>query len=249
MTSVRLAPRRLPRRNGRDRRRNNRSRCHLAALQSRHRLQPLLRSAGSRRLSRLVPSMGGAGPANPETCGLVFSQSRRLAFESVAAARTHSAVARSVRPSKHDPLDQGDHDRKRGGRACFSRTLQADQFAAVSQRLPRIHFSSSRRTEKRRSIVSRSAFRTRTRAISRAGATRAEATGAAAATPGSFPYKTISRREKDRPHPATFPVELAANCIRLHGLRDDLVMVDPFLGIGNSAIAARECGVAKFHRV
>ena len=42
------------------------------------------------------------------------------------------------------------------------------------------------------------------------------------------------------------PVELAANCIRLHGLRDDLVMLDPFLGIGNSAVAARECGVANF---
>jgi site-specific DNA-methyltransferase (adenine-specific) len=60
------------------------------------------------------------------------------------------------------------------------------------------------------------------------------------------PYKTIGRRKKDRPHPATFPVELAAKCIRLHGLRDDLVMLDPFLGIGNSALAARECGVAKF---
>jgi site-specific DNA-methyltransferase (adenine-specific) len=61
-----------------------------------------------------------------------------------------------------------------------------------------------------------------------------------------IPYKTISRRAKDRPHPATFPVELATNCIRLHGLRDDLAMLDPFLGIGNSAVAAHECGVAKF---
>jgi len=54
------------------------------------------------------------------------------------------------------------------------------------------------------------------------------------------------RRDKDRPHPATFPIELAENCIRLHGSRDDLVMLDPFLGIGNSALAAQECGVAKF---
>jgi site-specific DNA-methyltransferase (adenine-specific) len=61
-----------------------------------------------------------------------------------------------------------------------------------------------------------------------------------------IPYQTIQRRAKDRPHPATFPVELAANCIRLHGLRDDLVMLDPFLGIGNSALAARECGVERF---
>ena len=34
-----------------------------------------------------------------------------------------------------------------------------------------------------------------------------------------IPYKTISRRDKHRPHPATFPVELAENCIRLHGMK------------------------------
>jgi site-specific DNA-methyltransferase (adenine-specific) len=60
------------------------------------------------------------------------------------------------------------------------------------------------------------------------------------------PYQTIRNREKDRPHPATFPIELAENCIRLHGLRYDLVVLDPFLGIGNSAIAAQRCGVKKF---
>ena len=60
------------------------------------------------------------------------------------------------------------------------------------------------------------------------------------------PYKTIMRREKDRPHPATFPVELAENCIRLHGLKKNLTMLDPFLGIGNSAVAAQRCGVKKF---
>ena len=60
------------------------------------------------------------------------------------------------------------------------------------------------------------------------------------------PYETIMRREKDRPHPATFPISLAENCIRLHGTRDDLVMLDPFLGIGNSAIAAQRCGVKEF---
>ena len=61
-----------------------------------------------------------------------------------------------------------------------------------------------------------------------------------------IPYKTITRRDKERPHPATFPVELAANCIRLHGARDDLVVLDPFLGIGNAAVAARQCEVARF---
>lgn len=55
-----------------------------------------------------------------------------------------------------------------------------------------------------------------------------------------IPYKTIHQRAKQRPHPATFPTELAVKCIRLHG-RTDCVVVDPFLGIGHSAFAANEC--------
>jgi site-specific DNA-methyltransferase (adenine-specific) len=61
-----------------------------------------------------------------------------------------------------------------------------------------------------------------------------------------IPYETIQRREKERPHPATFPIKLAENCIRLHGIRNDLVMLDPFLGIGNSALAAERGGVRRF---
>ena len=61
-----------------------------------------------------------------------------------------------------------------------------------------------------------------------------------------LPYKTIVNRSKDRPHPATFPVELAVNCIKIHGERAGIVMVDPFVGIGHSAVAARLCGVGKF---
>lgn len=61
-----------------------------------------------------------------------------------------------------------------------------------------------------------------------------------------IPYKTIRSREEQRPHPATFPVELAAQCIRLHGCGTGLVVMDPFLGIGHSALAAKHCGVGKF---
>jgi site-specific DNA-methyltransferase (adenine-specific) len=60
------------------------------------------------------------------------------------------------------------------------------------------------------------------------------------------PYETIQRREKERPHPATFPVALAENCIRLHGASRAKRMLDPFLGIGNSAVAAKKCGVKQF---
>lgn len=60
------------------------------------------------------------------------------------------------------------------------------------------------------------------------------------------PYQTIKSRDKQRPHPATFPVQLAVHCIKLHGIARVQTMLDPFLGIGNSAIAAQECGVPRF---
>jgi site-specific DNA-methyltransferase (adenine-specific) len=60
------------------------------------------------------------------------------------------------------------------------------------------------------------------------------------------PYKTIRSREEQRPHPATFPVELAEQCIKLHGGEAGAVVLDPFLGIGHSAVAARNCGVGRF---
>lgn len=53
-----------------------------------------------------------------------------------------------------------------------------------------------------------------------------------------IPYKTIRERKRERPHPATFPVKLANQCITLHGLRKGLTVLDPFLGIGHAAIAA-----------
>jgi site-specific DNA-methyltransferase (adenine-specific) len=61
-----------------------------------------------------------------------------------------------------------------------------------------------------------------------------------------IPYETIQCREKERPHPATFPVQLAEWCIKLHGVSRVRVMLDPFLGIGNSAVAAQRCGVREF---
>ena len=61
-----------------------------------------------------------------------------------------------------------------------------------------------------------------------------------------IPYKTIVSRSKQRPHPATFPVELAVNCIKIHGGGTGQVMLDPFVGIGHSAVAAKQCGVAQF---
>ena len=41
-------------------------------------------------------------------------------------------------------------------------------------------------------------------------------------------------------------MQLAVNCIQLHGAARVRTMLDPFLGIGNSAVAAQRCGVPKF---
>ena len=60
------------------------------------------------------------------------------------------------------------------------------------------------------------------------------------------PYETIQSREKERPHPAIFPAQLAEWCIKLHGINRIETMLDPFLGIGNSAVAAHRCGVKRF---
>lgn len=57
------------------------------------------------------------------------------------------------------------------------------------------------------------------------------------------PYKTIQRRDNQRPHPATFPVKIPRMCIQLHGLKRTQRVLDPFMGIGHTALACKELGV------
>ena len=59
-----------------------------------------------------------------------------------------------------------------------------------------------------------------------------------------IPYETIQNREKDRPHPATFPPKLPEMCLRLHGLDRLQVVADPFLGLGSTAVACAQLGVS-----
>lgn len=61
-----------------------------------------------------------------------------------------------------------------------------------------------------------------------------------------IPYDTINSRDKDRPHPATFPIALVEQCIRLHGKGPATRLLDPFLGIGTSAIAAHRMLIENF---
>jgi site-specific DNA-methyltransferase (adenine-specific) len=58
-----------------------------------------------------------------------------------------------------------------------------------------------------------------------------------------MPYDTIQSRDKDRPHPATFPVQLPEHCLRLHGLRRVRAVADPFLGLGSTAVSCAALGL------
>ncbi|MEP6782121.1 MAG: site-specific DNA-methyltransferase [Acidobacteriota bacterium] len=58
-----------------------------------------------------------------------------------------------------------------------------------------------------------------------------------------IPYDTIQSRDKERPHPATFPWRLPAYCLRLHGVPRITLAADPFLGLGSSAVACATLGI------
>lgn len=56
-----------------------------------------------------------------------------------------------------------------------------------------------------------------------------------------IPYKTIRSRSQRDNHPAPFPVELPERCVKLHG-KPDAIVLDPFLGIGTTLLAAERLG-------
>jgi len=55
-----------------------------------------------------------------------------------------------------------------------------------------------------------------------------------------MPYPTIQR---SRSHPAVFPVTLPERCLKLHGLERVEVVLDPFMGIGTTAVACVRLGL------
>src|SRR5262249_57567746 len=58
-----------------------------------------------------------------------------------------------------------------------------------------------------------------------------------------IPYETIQRRDRDRPHPATFPTKLPEQCLRLHGVSRIGVVMDPFTGLGSTAVACARLAI------
>ncbi|HSL23449.1 MAG TPA: site-specific DNA-methyltransferase [Vicinamibacterales bacterium] len=59
-----------------------------------------------------------------------------------------------------------------------------------------------------------------------------------------IPYETIQSRDRERPHPATFPARVPEMCVRLHGLDRSRLVLDPFLGLGSTAVACARLGTS-----
>jgi site-specific DNA-methyltransferase (adenine-specific) len=55
-----------------------------------------------------------------------------------------------------------------------------------------------------------------------------------------IPYETI---QTARSHPTVFPVKLPEMCIKLQGVRKNMLVLDPFMGIGSTALACQNLGV------
>ena len=218
--------------------------------------------------------MGRTSPARVKAGRFFFSQHRRRAVEPDAAARNRDDVARVFRSPKHDSLDQIHRDRRGRwksrrpgdphlhplpgqGEADAKRQVRVEggiktfgHFKPINS--PRFlndcheyvfHFTKSGRVELNRLALG-VPYQDKSN-IARWSHTRGKDLRCRGNT-WFVPYETIQSREKERPHPATFPVQLAEWCIKLHGASRVGTMLDPFLGIGNSAVAAQRCGVRRF---
>jgi site-specific DNA-methyltransferase (adenine-specific) len=59
-----------------------------------------------------------------------------------------------------------------------------------------------------------------------------------------IPYETIQSSADERPHPATFPLDVPERCIKLHGIRPGMRVLDVFGGSGTTALACAKLGVS-----
>jgi site-specific DNA-methyltransferase (adenine-specific) len=57
-----------------------------------------------------------------------------------------------------------------------------------------------------------------------------------------IPHKTIKSKE-ERNHPTSYPEELVKRCILMHGLDENMIVLDPFLGSGTSLKVCKDLNI------
>lgn len=62
-----------------------------------------------------------------------------------------------------------------------------------------------------------------------------------------IPYDTIQNRDRDRKHPAVFPLGLPLKCLKHHGVSQIKTVLDPFMGVGTTGRAAQRLGLEAFY--
>ncbi len=173
----------------------------------------------------------GAKPTDPWT-----------AIDIALAARPHLRLQNTIHWIKSIAIEKADA----GARAALASDLAVGHYKPINSRRYVndchefiFHFTPSGRTP-----IDRLAVGVRYQDESNVG--RWQAAGSGVRCRGNtwfIPYTTIQSRDRDRPHPATFPPRLPEMCVRLHGVSRTRLVVDPFLGLGSTAVACAGLGV------
>ena len=164
------------------------------------------------------------------------------AIDVALEARDHLTLQNTIHWIKSIVIDQD----LAGTRAGLSRDLAVGHYKPInSQRfLNDCHEYVFHFTRQGRTPLDRRAIGVPYQDPSNIGRWRAGASGVRCRGNTWFiPYTTIQSRERDRPHPATFPPLLPRYCLEIHNSPDRRLVMDPFLGLGSTAIACAELGL------
>ena len=156
-------------------------------------------------------------------------------MEVALAARPHLQLQNTIHWIKSIAIDReaagAAADLPRDLAVGHYKPINSDRFLNDCQEFI-FHFTPGGRTP---SIVAPSAFPTRTPRTSPAGVPAAQP-----ALPRQHlvhPLRHDSEPRPGSPHPATFPPRVPEYCLRLHGLSRVGLVMDPFLGLGSTAVA------------
>jgi len=173
----------------------------------------------------------GAKPTDPWT-----------ALDVAQAVRSHLQLQNVIHWIKSIAIDR----ESAGANACLSRDLAIGHYKPINSDrfLNDCHEFVFHFTPRGTARLDRLALGVPYQDQSNVGRWRAAADGVRCRGNTWFiPYETIQRRDRDRPHPATFPSRLPEQCLRLHGVRRIQVAMDPFLGLGSTAVACARLGL------